>query len=57
MAFFCNIRYLYRSDPEANAKGLLADLTRRAKPGHAVILMGACDPTLSLLAQEIKNSS
>jgi UDP-N-acetylmuramate--alanine ligase len=39
-----------------NRKALLADLTRRAKPGDAVILMGARDPTLSLLAQEMKNS-
>ena len=37
-------------------KGLLADLTQRVKPGDAVILMGARDPTLSLLAQEIKDS-
>jgi UDP-N-acetylmuramate--alanine ligase len=37
-------------------KGLLADLTQRVKPGDAVILMGARDPTLSVLAQEIKNS-
>ena len=36
-------------------KGLLADLTRRVKPGDAVILMGARDPSLSLLAQEIKD--
>jgi UDP-N-acetylmuramate--alanine ligase len=37
-------------------QALLADLIRRVKPGDAVILMGARDPTLSLLAQEIKNS-
>jgi UDP-N-acetylmuramate--alanine ligase len=37
-------------------KGLLADLTQRVKPGDAVILMGARDPTLSLLAQDIKDS-
>jgi UDP-N-acetylmuramate--alanine ligase len=37
-------------------KGLLADLALRVKPGDAVILMGARDPTLSLLAQEIRNS-
>jgi UDP-N-acetylmuramate--alanine ligase len=36
-------------------KGLLADLTQRVKPGDAVILMGARDPTLSVLAQEIKD--
>lgn len=39
-----------------NRKALLADLPRRVKPGDAVILMGARDPTLSLLAQEIKDS-
>jgi UDP-N-acetylmuramate--alanine ligase len=39
-----------------NRKGLLADLTQRVNPGDAVILMGARDPTLSLLAQEIKDS-
>jgi len=36
-------------------KALLAHLARRAKPGDAVILMGARDPTLSSLAREIKN--
>ncbi len=38
-----------------NRKALLADLSQRVKPGDAVILMGARDPTLSLLAQEIKD--
>jgi hypothetical protein len=38
-----------------NRKELLADLARRVTPGGAVIPMGARDPTLSLLAQEIKN--
>ncbi len=37
-------------------KGLLADLAQRVKPGDAVILMGARDPTLSVLAQEIRDS-
>ena len=37
-------------------QGLLADLAQRVKPGDTVILMGARDPTLSLLAQEIKDS-
>ena len=45
-----------RSYAPQNRKGLLADLTQRVKPGDAVIVMGARDPTLSLLAQEIKNS-
>jgi UDP-N-acetylmuramate--alanine ligase len=37
-------------------RGLLVDLKRRVRPGDAVILMGARDPSLSVLAQEIKNS-
>jgi UDP-N-acetylmuramate--alanine ligase len=36
--------------------GLVAALKQRVKPGDVVLLMGARDPTLSLLAQEIKNS-
>jgi len=39
-----------------NRDGLIADLKRRVKPGDVVILMGARDPTLARLAQEIKNS-
>ncbi len=39
-----------------NREGLIAGLKQRVKPGDVVILMGARDPTLSLLAQEIKNS-
>jgi UDP-N-acetylmuramate--alanine ligase len=39
-----------------NRKELLTDLKQRVKPGDAVILMGARDPTLSLLAQEIRNN-
>jgi len=39
-----------------NRKELMAGLKQRVKPGDVVILMGARDPTLSLLAQEIKNS-
>jgi UDP-N-acetylmuramate--alanine ligase len=38
-----------------NRKELVAGLKPRVKPGDVVILMGARDPTLSLLAQEIKN--
>jgi UDP-N-acetylmuramate--alanine ligase len=37
-----------------NRKELLADLSRRVKPGDAVILMGARDPSLTFLAQDIK---
>jgi UDP-N-acetylmuramate--alanine ligase len=37
-------------------RGLIAGLKQRVNPGDVVILMGARDPTLSLLAQEIKNS-
>ena len=37
-------------------QGLIAALKPRVKPGDAVILMGARDPTLSLLAQDIKDS-
>jgi UDP-N-acetylmuramate--alanine ligase len=36
--------------------GLIADLKQRIKPGDVVILLGARDPTLSLLVQEIRNS-
>jgi len=39
-----------------NRRGLIADLKQRVKPADVVILMGARDPTLSLLAREIKNS-
>ena len=39
-----------------NRNGLMADLKRRVRPGDAVILMGARDPTLSVLAREIRNS-
>jgi UDP-N-acetylmuramate--alanine ligase len=39
-----------------NRDGLVAGLKRRVKPGDVVILMGARDPTLARLAQEIKNS-
>ena len=39
-----------------NRRELMAGLKQRVKPGDVVILMGARDPTLSLLAQEIKNS-
>jgi UDP-N-acetylmuramate--alanine ligase len=39
-----------------NRNELLADLTRRVTPGDAVILMGARDPSLSFLAQEIENN-
>jgi hypothetical protein len=39
-----------------NRKDLIAGLKERVKPGDVVILMGARDPTLSLLAQEIKDS-
>jgi UDP-N-acetylmuramate--alanine ligase len=35
---------------------LIAGLKQRVKPGDVVILMGARDPTLSRLAQEITNS-
>jgi UDP-N-acetylmuramate--alanine ligase len=38
-----------------NRKELMAGLKQRVKPGDVVILMGARDPSLSLLAQEIKN--
>ena len=37
-------------------KELRAELARRVKPGDAVIVMGARDPTLSSLAQEIKRN-
>jgi UDP-N-acetylmuramate--alanine ligase len=39
-----------------NRKELMAALKRRVTPGDVVILMGARDPTLSSLAQEIMNS-
>lgn len=39
-----------------NRNGLIAALKQHVKPGDVVILMGARDPTLSLLSQEIKNS-
>jgi UDP-N-acetylmuramate--alanine ligase len=44
-----------RSYAPQSRKGLMADLAQRVKPGDAVMVMGARDPTLSLLAQEIKN--
>jgi UDP-N-acetylmuramate--alanine ligase len=37
-------------------KGLIAGLQKRVRAGDVVILMGARDPTLSSLLQEIKNS-
>jgi UDP-N-acetylmuramate--alanine ligase len=45
-----------RSYAPQDRKGLLADLAQRVKPGDAVILMGARDPTLSVLAQDIGDS-
>jgi UDP-N-acetylmuramate--alanine ligase len=39
-----------------NREGLIALLKQRVRPGDVVILMGARDPTLSFLLQEIKNS-
>jgi UDP-N-acetylmuramate--alanine ligase len=39
-----------------NRGELIAMLKERVKPGDVVILMGARDPSLSLFAQEIKNS-
>jgi UDP-N-acetylmuramate--alanine ligase len=39
-----------------NRNDLIARLKQRVNPGDVVILMGARDPTLALLAQEIKNS-
>ena len=45
-----------RSYAPQSRQELMADLARRVKPGDAVIVMGARDPTLSLLAKEIKNS-
>lgn len=44
-----------RSYAPESRKSLLSDLSHRVKPGDAVILMGARDPSLSLLAQEIRN--
>jgi UDP-N-acetylmuramate--alanine ligase len=37
-------------------QGLIAALRLRAKPGDVVLLMGARDPSLSLLSREIRNS-
>jgi UDP-N-acetylmuramate--alanine ligase len=37
-------------------QGLIADLRLRAKPGDVVLLMGARDPSLSLLSREIRDS-
>ena len=45
-----------RAFAPCDRKTLLADLPRRVKPGDVVILMGARDPSLSLLAREITNS-
>jgi UDP-N-acetylmuramate--alanine ligase len=39
-----------------NHEGLIANLKQRVRPGDVVILMGARDPGLSLLVQEIKNN-
>ncbi len=39
-----------------NREDLISALKQHVKPGDVVILMGARDPSLSLLAQEIKNS-
>ena len=45
-----------RSYAHQNRQELIATLTQRVKPGDVVILMGARDPSLSLLFQEIKNA-
>ena len=45
-----------RSHAPLNRSGLMAALKQRVKPGDVVLLMGARDPTLSRLAQQIKNS-
>jgi UDP-N-acetylmuramate--alanine ligase len=44
-----------RSHAPQNRTELIAALKQRVKPGDVVILMGARDPALALLAQEIKN--
>ena len=44
-----------RSHAPQNRSELIAGLKQRVKPGDVVILMGARDPSLSLLAREIKN--
>ena len=44
-----------RSQAPLNRTELIVALKQRVKPGDVVILMGARDPALSLLAQEIKN--
>jgi UDP-N-acetylmuramate--alanine ligase len=44
-----------KSHAPQNREGLIAALKQRARPGDVVILMGARDPGLSLLVQEIKN--
>jgi len=44
------------SSAPQNRNELIADLKQRVTPGDVVILMGARDPTLSLLSQKIKNS-
>jgi UDP-N-acetylmuramate--alanine ligase len=45
-----------RAHAPQDRKELLVDLKERVTPGDAVILMGARDPTLSALAQEIRSS-
>ena len=45
-----------RSFAPSGRQGLIADLQQRVKPGDVVILMGARDPSLSLLAGEIGGS-
>ena len=44
-----------RSQAPQSRPELIAGLKQRVKPGDVVILMGARDPALSWLAQEIKN--
>ena len=45
-----------RSYAHQNRQALIAILSQHVKPGDVVILMGARDPSLSLLFQEIKNA-
>ncbi len=45
-----------RCDSPQNRSALISTLKERVRPGDVVIVMGARDPTLSLLAQEIKNA-
>jgi UDP-N-acetylmuramate--alanine ligase len=44
-----------QSSAPQNRADLMADLKSRVKPGDVVLLMGARDPALSQLAQEIKS--